>query len=104
MAKVFGAQTGCDALLRRMTNQEQQQPQIKLLALFAVGINARNSRRRVPSPCQLNRRKSNSCQFMLLWRRTTGWHGNLHKKPAIPIFRRYGAFFTGMTAVGKSKN
>jgi hypothetical protein len=32
-----------------MTNQEQQQPQTKLLALFVAGINARNSRWRVPS-------------------------------------------------------
>jgi hypothetical protein len=32
-----------------MTNQEQQQSQTKLLALFVPGINARNSRRRVPS-------------------------------------------------------
>jgi hypothetical protein len=32
-----------------MTNQEQQQSQTKLLALFVPGINARNSRSQVPS-------------------------------------------------------
>jgi hypothetical protein len=39
-----------------MTNQEQQQSQTKLLALFVAGINARNSRRQVPSePTEIRR-------------------------------------------------
>jgi hypothetical protein len=41
---------------------------------------------------------------MLLWRRTMGQRGNLHKKPAIPIFGRYRAFSACLTAEGKSKN
>jgi hypothetical protein len=46
---------------------------------------------------------------MLLWRRTTGQRRNLHKKPAIPffrryLFRRYRSFSAALTGASKSKN
>jgi hypothetical protein len=76
-----------------MTNQEQQQSQTKLLALFVAGINARNSRRQVPSePIEID---CTECHAAVPLRDASKQHlhnskQHLHKKSAITGFEVAG--------------